>query len=514
MTKVDRRRLALGLAFLAPNILGFLTFTFLPLMFSLVLAFTNWDLRLHNMFKDEPLRFTGIENFLRLTVERDFWQYLGNTMFLMMAIPFGIAGSLGAALLLSCSMGRDDRQVWVRLLLLAVLVGSSLALVALGAGGSAMTILLCGLAGGILLVGTAGGSIVYRTLFYMPHFTAGVATFILWKELYNPRTGPINAALRPVLSELGQWVQAIPPGLIQSGIWVGALAMVGLVFIGTRQLARAWQDGELGSWAAVPSIVVLLLPACLGLYWSAHATAAWCVASAKLFVEHIKLNRNAGLAGKLASAALAVVAVGLVRSLRAGCDYRCAATEALATWMTFSCALMVGQFVLLGLGNVLYMLPDLAGEGLLPPEWLGRYLWAKPAIMIMALWAAIGSNNMILYLAGLSNVPLELYEAAEVDGASGFQRFWHVTWPQLAPVTFFIIVMSTIAGLQGGFEMARTMTQGGPAGSTTTLSYYVYTEGFTTGRLGYAAAISWTLFALVFTVTMLNWRFGSRRVEY
>ena len=74
--------------------------------------------------------------------------------------------------------------------------------------------------------------------------------------------------------------------------------------------------------------------------------------------------------------------------------------------------------------------------------------------------------------------------------------------------------MSTIAGLQGGFEMARTMTQGGPAGSTTTLSYYVYTEGFTTGRLGYAAAISWTLFALVFVITLLNWRFGSRRVEY
>lgn len=182
--------------------------------------------------------------------------------------------------------------------------------------------------------------------------------------------------------------------------------------------------------------------------------------------------------------------------------------------MTFSAAIAVGQFVLLGLGNVVFALPQLAADGLTPPEWLGRYLWAKPALMIMALWAAVGSNNMLLYLAGLSNVPLELYEAAEVDGASGFQRFWHVTWPQLAPVTFFIVVMSTIAGLQGGFEMARTMTQGGPAGSTTTLSYYVYIEGFTTGRLGYAAAISWVLFGLVFAVTLLNWRFGSRRVEY
>ncbi len=492
MTSGDRRRLAVGLAFLAPNILGFLTFTFLPLIFSLVFAFTNWDLRLHNMFKDEPLRFAGIENFLRLTMERDFWQYLGNALFLMMAIPFGIAGSLGAALLLNRNMGREDRQVWVRLLLLAMLVASSLALVAFGAGASAMTVLLCGLAGGILLVGTMGGSIVYRTLFYMPHFTAGVATFILWKELYNPRTGPINAALRPLLVDLGHWVRSIPAELVQSGIWLGALAMVGLVLVGVRQLARAWQDGEMGSWAAVPSIVVLLLPAVLGLQWSEYAPAARFVAFA----------------------AVAVIAVGVVQCLRQGCGYPCSPIESFATWMTFSCAIMVGQFVLLGLGNVVFMLPQLASDGLMPPEWLGRYLWAKPAIMIMALWAAVGSNNMLLYLAGLSNVPLELYEAAEVDGASGFQRFWHVTWPQLAPVTFFIVVMSTIAGLQGGFEMARTMTQGGPAGSTTTLSYYVYTEGFTTGRLGYAAAISWALFGLVFTVTLLNWRFGSRRVEY
>jgi multiple sugar transport system permease protein len=120
---------------------------------------------------------------------------------------------------------------------------------------------------------------------------------------------------------------------------------------------------------------------------------------------------------------------------------------------------------------------------------------------------------MLLYLAGLSNVPQHLYEAADVDGASRFQKFWHVTWPQLAPTTFFIVVMSMIGGLQGGFEMARTMTQGGPAGSTTTLSYFIYTEGFETGRLGYSSAVAWALFGLVFTVTLINWRFGNRYVN-
>ena len=73
--------------------------------------------------------------------------------------------------------------------------------------------------------------------------------------------------------------------------------------------------------------------------------------------------------------------------------------------------------------------------------------------------------------------------------------------------------MSVIGGLQGGFEMARTMTKGGPFGSTTTLSYFIYNEGFNTGRLGYASSIAWTLFAMVFTATMLNWKFGSRYVN-
>ena len=77
-------------------------------------------------------------------------------------------------------------------------------------------------------------------------------------------------------------------------------------------------------------------------------------------------------------------------------------------------------------------------------------------------------------------------------------------------MTFFILVMSIMGGLQGGFETARTMTQGGPAGSTTTLAYYIYTEGFNSGRLGYASAVSWLLFLMVFIVTIFNWKFGNR----
>jgi len=107
--------------------------------------------------------------------------------------------------------------------------------------------------------------------------------------------------------------------------------------------------------------------------------------------------------------------------------------------------LLVPVLTLLAAGMALCpSLPSLAPKGFDPPNWLGDYGWAKPALMIVALWGAIGSNNMILYLAGLTNIQPELYEAADMDGASAVQRFWQITWPQLAPVTFFITPSSDV----------------------------------------------------------------------
>src|SRR3954467_2527669 len=105
----ERRNLAVGMAFLAPNILGFLVFTLVPLALSLFLAFSNYDLRLHNVFRTESIRFIFLENFARLFSQGEFWQFLGNTLFLMLSVPFGIAASLAAALLLSREPGRPDK---------------------------------------------------------------------------------------------------------------------------------------------------------------------------------------------------------------------------------------------------------------------------------------------------------------------------------------------------------------------------------------------------------------------
>lgn len=162
-----------------------------------------------------------------------------------------------------------------------------------------------------------------------------------------------------------------------------------------------------------------------------------------------------------------------------------------------------------GLANQL-----LTRMGLPAIGWLTTTGWAKPSLILMGLWASVGGFNMILYLAALQNVPTHLYEAAEIDGAGRWRKFRHVTWPYLTPTTFFISIMSIIGGLQGGFEAAYIMTAGGPAGSTTTISFYLFKNIRDYKEFGYAASIAWVLFFMVFIFTLLNWRFGGRLVQY
>jgi len=355
------RDLLAACLFLAPNLLGFLIFVAFPLIFSVTMAFTNWDLSLHNRFRpEEHITWVWLRNFSDLLAHPDFWKYFGNTLFMMMGIPLSVAGSLFLAVMLTQSL-RAPTAGQRRALAGASIIAFAVPGIMLWmAGYGAFALVICLIGGAILATGFSTGSVIYRTLFYLPSFTSGVAIYLLWKQLYNPLRGPINLTVQPVLNAI-------------SGV--------------------------------------------LGI------------------------------------------------------------------------------------------------EPLQAPNWLSDVTWAKPAIMIMGLWASVGSNNMLLYIAGITNIPQELYEAADIDGASRWQRFWHVTWPQLAPTTFFILVMSVIGGLQGGFEEARTMTLGGPFGATTSLSYFVYNEGFETGRLGYASAVAWAMFVMIFVLTIFNYKFGSRYVN-
>lgn len=160
-----------------------------------------------------------------------------------------------------------------------------------------------------------------------------------------------------------------------------------------------------------------------------------------------------------------------------------------------------------GLVNQLLSLVGIQG-----PAWLTSSIWAMPALIILSIWKSFG-YNMVLFLAGLQNIPQHLYEAAIMDGASPWQRFRYVTFPLLSPVTFFVVVMTTIGSFQV-FDQALVMTQGGPGLATTTLVMNIYQVGFQSFHMGYASAIAWVLFAIVFVCTLIQFWFQRRLVSY
>jgi len=143
------------------------------------------------------------------------------------------------------------------------------------------------------------------------------------------------------------------------------------------------------------------------------------------------------------------------------------------------------------------------------PGWTSSSDWALPAVIITSVWRDMG-YYMVLYLAGLQAIPAELYEAAEVDGASAWQRFWNVTIPSLRPTTFFVVVMLTVSSFKV-FDLIVVMTNGGPGRSTTVLSQLIYQEGIGEGKFGYSSAISLVLFLIVLTVTVLQFKIQQRR---
>ena len=149
--------------------------------------------------------------------------------------------------------------------------------------------------------------------------------------------------------------------------------------------------------------------------------------------------------------------------------------------------------------------------GIEGPLWLQDRAWAKPAIIVMGLWGAGG--GMIIWLAGLKGIPQQLYEAADVDGANVLQKFRHVTIPQLTPYIFFNLVMGTIGTFQI-FGQAFIMTQGGPANSTLFYVYHLFNNAFRYGHMGYAAAMAWFLFVIVFLLTLFQMKLSKRWVYY
>jgi len=153
----------------------------------------------------------------------------------------------------------------------------------------------------------------------------------------------------------------------------------------------------------------------------------------------------------------------------------------------------------------------LAFFGIKGPGWLVQPEWAMPSLILMSLWSAGGS--MVIYLAGLQSVPTHLYEAAEIDGANTFQKFWTVTVPMMSPVILYNLIVGFIASIQG-FVLVYVMTNGGPANATLVYGLYIYRTAFINFQMGYASALAWILLVVIIIITAVQFTVARYWVYY
>lgn len=543
-------------AFLLPNFIGFAIFTAGPVLFSLWMAFTDWSLTRHNELTGRAPSFIGFENFRRILwgdESRFFWTSFYNTAYLLLGIPIGIVGSLLVALMLNRPIGPQRAKSRLTGVAIAVVLGSLAAgstyvlmhpgpapsqaqfdagvarldpehaakvgyqqvlerhaLDVRAAKAVAALFLILGI---ITAIGLGGGVVVFRTIFYLPSLLAGIALFLLWKSLYKPTGGAINEALRPVCNWLQSMVSASPPGLWYTmgiGLWIIAgLGGAALIYIAVRKRI----EGDFGSISLVGStLAIIALVACsLGVGWSLCQLPRQSLFATGY--ESFTTEQSASLQSDLLAANLGLdeAEIKLVFDILGQSIQPEVLADSLGSAIDADAKAQAARRIVMA-----HAAPTFngytSGEGLAPPRWLVDERWAKPALILMGVWTAVGGANMLLFLAGLSNVPGDLLEAAEIDGAGTWRRFWNVTWPQLAPTTFFIVIMSTIGGLQGGFDQARAMTQG--KYGTEVLSYYIYNLAFTDEfQLGLASAVAWAMFAIIFVMTALNYGVGNRALN-
>jgi multiple sugar transport system permease protein len=149
--------------------------------------------------------------------------------------------------------------------------------------------------------------------------------------------------------------------------------------------------------------------------------------------------------------------------------------------------------------------------GIPGPNWLGHPRWTLWAFVLMSLWGIGG--NVIIFLAALQGVPVPLYEAAKIDGAGNWRRFWAITLPMISPAILFVLIMGVIGTFQT-FTQSYVMTGGGPANATLFYLLYLYRNAFNWFEMGYASALAWVLFLVIMVCTLLLWRSSARWVYY
>ncbi|MCX5776164.1 MAG: sugar ABC transporter permease [Candidatus Firestonebacteria bacterium] len=151
--------------------------------------------------------------------------------------------------------------------------------------------------------------------------------------------------------------------------------------------------------------------------------------------------------------------------------------------------------------------------GVSAQRWLLDPVFALPAVMLMSIWKSLG-YNVIIFLVGILSIPREYYEAAEIDGASGFAVFRNVTLPLVMPSVFFVTLISLIGSFQTFTQVYMLTPEGGPLKSTTVLVYYLYKNAFVFFKIGYASAVSFVIFVIIFALTLLQNKYWGERIHY
>ena len=143
-----------------------------------------------------------------------------------------------------------------------------------------------------------------------------------------------------------------------------------------------------------------------------------------------------------------------------------------------------------------------------PPRWAASTTWAMPTIIGLTVWKSMG-YYMIVYLAALQAISKDLYEAAALDGANGWQQFLNVTWPGITPTTFYILMMLMVTTFKS-YDIMYITTQGGPGESTKVLAYHIFNQAFVNSKFGYASAVSMVLLVIILCATFIQFRFENK----
>ena len=147
-----------------------------------------------------------------------------------------------------------------------------------------------------------------------------------------------------------------------------------------------------------------------------------------------------------------------------------------------------------------------------PPKWFADIHWALPSVIAFSIWQQLG-YMIVVYLAGIKGVPVELYESASIDGASELRKFFRITVPMVSPTTFFLVIMGIIGSFKA-FDQISILTQGGPGTATTVIAYYIYRTAFEFYNMGFASSAAWIMFIMIFIVTLIQWRYQKKWVNY